>query len=205
MKRRQTDPIACRSEHVHYIVSGTLAIIKNRGQPNELEVDVLGRGSCVGDWGVVRILQPSPARVFKADCCIVQVNEKPRAASCVTREEVEVLVVDGAVAVPLCSPPSAGLIYCACCSGANFQAVIDQSLLQAITNGDTGGGKFQPAQKSVGLDFGGDSTGSGKFKLISRRDRKRAGAVMVQATKKMSQEDRRLGISVLDYVPEMAE
>jgi len=113
--------------------------------------------------------------------------------------------VDGAVAVPLCSPPSAGLIYCACCSGANFQAVIDQSLLQAITNGDTGGGKFQPAQKSVGLDFGGDSTGSGKFKLISRRDRKRAGAVMVQATKKMSQEDRRLGISVLDYVPEMAE
>ena len=72
-------------------------------------------------------------------------------------------------------------------------------------NGDTGGGKFQPAQKSVGLDFGGDSTGSGKFKLISRRDRKRAGAVMVQATKKMSQEDRRLGISVLDYVPEMAE
>ena len=183
MKRRQTDPIACRSEHVHYIVSGTLAIIKNRGQPNELEVDVLGRGSCVGDWGVVRILQPSPARVFKADCCIVQVNEKPRAASCVTREEVEVLVVDG----------------------ANFSAVIDQSLLQAITNGDTGGGKFQPAQKSVGLDFGGDSTGSGKFKLISRRDRKRAGAVMVQATKKMSQEDRRLGISVLDYVPEMAE
>ena len=58
-------PIACRSEHVHYIVSGTIAIIKNRVQSNELEVDLLGRGSCVGDWGVVRILQQSPAHVSK--------------------------------------------------------------------------------------------------------------------------------------------
>ena len=60
------------AEHVHYVISGKVAIVKGDGE----QVNVIGRGSCIGDWGVVK--------------------EKLRTASCIVRSTVvEVLTITG--------------------------------------------------------------------------------------------------------------
>jgi len=166
------------AEQVHYVVSGKVAIVKDFGEVGEKQLDVIGRGSCIGDWGVV--------------------NEKLRAASCIT-----------------CSPMVEVLMI----SGDNFHAVADEELLSRIT--DAAGvvlgsaGRFgaalpdgvqlpeEDAPQEDGKSSGHSKTSSHEksFKLISRRDKKSAGRAMLDATKQMSQEDRSLGISALAAAP----
>jgi hypothetical protein len=161
------------AEHVHYVIAGKVAVVKNFGGSDEQQLDVITRGSCIGDWGVV--------------------NEKLRSASCVTLSEVEVLMI----------------------RGSDFQALAGEDLLAEITDGDAGGGGGFVSEEGDGgkeaaaaVDEQGDDKDvtktetlcydqGGSFKLISRHEKKRAGAAMLKATVEMSQEDRILGMSAL--------
>jgi CRP-like cAMP-binding protein len=142
---------------VHYLIGGKVAIVKDAGTSSEQELDVITRGSCIGDWGVV--------------------NEKLRAASCIARTEVEVLMI----------------------RGANFQALADDALLSQITDGNEAAGAVcslpdvQEAPETIA-----DETPTSEdykkghmvesFKLISRREKKEAGAAMKRETDEMCKE-----------------
>ena len=62
-----------RAEHVYYVVHGQIRVIKDKDTDNERTLNVLGRGSCMGDWGVV--------------------NDQPRLATCVAVGDVELLMI----------------------------------------------------------------------------------------------------------------
>ena len=64
-----------RPSEVFYLVTGSVAVYKQHGTPQENMLNEIGRGSCIGDWGV------------KA--------KKLRTASCITASEAQVLVVRG--------------------------------------------------------------------------------------------------------------
>ena len=61
------------AETVLYIMHGQCRIVKDCGKPGERTMNVLRRGACVGDWGVV--------------------NGQVRMASCVAVGDVEVLTI----------------------------------------------------------------------------------------------------------------
>ena len=61
------------SDSVFYIVSGQCRVVKDLGNAGERALNVLGRGACMGDWGVV--------------------NKQPRIASCIAVGEVQVLEI----------------------------------------------------------------------------------------------------------------
>lgn len=62
------------AKHVFYIVSGQCRVVKDLHKLGERVLTVLGRGACMGDWGVV--------------------NKQRRTASCVAIGEVQLLVMD---------------------------------------------------------------------------------------------------------------
>eukprot|EP01046_Picozoa_sp_COSAG06_P012972 COSAG06_NODE_775_length_12397_cov_15.034071_9_plen_217_part_00 len=62
------------AKHVFYIVSGQCRVVKDLHKPGERALTVLGRGACMGDWGVV--------------------NKQRRTASCVAVGETQLLIID---------------------------------------------------------------------------------------------------------------
>ena len=58
---------------MYYLVHGQIRVIKDKDTDNERTLNVLGRGSCMGDWGVV--------------------NDQPRLATCVAVGDVELLMI----------------------------------------------------------------------------------------------------------------
>ena len=58
---------------MYYVVHGQIRVIKDKDTDNERTLNVLGRGSCMGDWGVV--------------------NDQPRLATCVAVGDVELLMI----------------------------------------------------------------------------------------------------------------
>jgi CRP-like cAMP-binding protein len=62
------------AHEIYYIVTGTVRIVANIGTAKEQLLNVIGPGSCFGDWGVV--------------------NRKPRGATCLTSTDAEVLLIN---------------------------------------------------------------------------------------------------------------
>jgi CRP/FNR family cyclic AMP-dependent transcriptional regulator len=63
-----------KAKGIYYIMSGTVRVVLSMDAASEKVLNVIGRGSCFGDWGVV--------------------NCKPRGASRITTSDVELLVID---------------------------------------------------------------------------------------------------------------
>jgi CRP-like cAMP-binding protein len=61
------------AKEIYYIMSGSVRVVLNMDTASENVLNVIGPGSCFGDWGVV--------------------NCKPRGATCVTTSDVELLVI----------------------------------------------------------------------------------------------------------------
>jgi hypothetical protein len=148
------------ADHVHYLIGGKVAIVKEAGTSTEHELDVITRGSCFGDWGVV--------------------NEELRTASCIARSEVEVLMI----------------------RGANFQALADEKLLSQIICNEYSSSGYDDVDEETDTDENPETNINEtaklqdykkgnmeqSFKLISRRQIKKAGAVMKKETDRMCEE-----------------
>jgi CRP-like cAMP-binding protein len=63
-----------KAQDIYYIVAGMVQVVKDMNTSNEKVLNVIGPGSCFGDWGVV--------------------NNKLRGASCVTSCDTELLLIN---------------------------------------------------------------------------------------------------------------
>ena len=63
-----------QSLEIYYIVTGSVRVVLNFGAADEKVLNIIGPGSCFGDWGVV--------------------NNKPRGATCITETDSELLLIN---------------------------------------------------------------------------------------------------------------
>jgi hypothetical protein len=146
------------ADSVMYIVSGQCRVVKDLGRPGERAMNVLGRGVCVGDWGVV--------------------NRQRRMASCVAVGEVQVLVIaafnfEATATASLLSQLSADATEASACdaaeSGTGGNVRANAVAAAATTTTTKEGGELGQAQRGPGNEPAG-------FQLITRRDKRNAAA-----------------------------
>eukprot|EP01043_Picozoa_sp_COSAG02_P010211 COSAG02_NODE_354_length_24016_cov_208.299231_22_plen_727_part_00 len=144
------------AEHVYYLISGKAAIVKQAGKSNEQQLDVIGRGACIGDWGVV--------------------NERLRPASCIAQTEVEVLKIRGVNFQAVADDTLLGEITDGDAdAGGMFVPKLDTDAnANADTETTTDTNETAISEDYTKATF--EDTGS--FKLISRREIRKAVVAM---------------------------
>ena len=70
------------SDNVYFCVKGQMQIILNSGNPGEKLLNVLGAGSCFGEWGVVNNARRSAALVTATNCEVLEIAGYHFKATC---------------------------------------------------------------------------------------------------------------------------
>ena len=62
------------ADKVFFLQEGRLKVIKNAGQPDERVLNVVGEGTCFGDWGVVNNKPRGASMVTLTDCVVHELS-----------------------------------------------------------------------------------------------------------------------------------